>query len=158
MLIRPATPSDATQICDIWNPIIRDTTITFTTVEKTPMGIELMLSKSNPFLVAVRDTEVLGFTTYSPFRAGPGYASSMELSINLAQNARGQGIGSHLLRALENAAKTNGITTLIAGVSGANPNAVRFHEAHNYTRVGTLPQVGQKFGQRLDLVLLQKLL
>ena len=157
-MIRSATPADAAQICDIWNPIIRDTLITFTTIEKTPMGVELMLSKSNPFLVAVDDTNVLGFATYNPFRAGPGYASTMELSINLAENSRGQGVGTALLAALESTARNNGITTLIAGVSGANPDAIRFHETNTYTHVGTLPQVGQKFDQRLDLVLLQKLL
>lgn len=158
MLIRSAIPADATQICDIWNPIIRDTLITFTTIEKTPMSIELMLSKPNPFLVAVTDTDVHGFATYNPFRAGPGYASTMELSINLAKHSRGKGLGAKLLAALETTAKTNGVTNLIAGVSGANPDAIRFHETNNYTRVGTLPQVGQKFDQRLDLVLLQKLL
>lgn len=158
MIIRPATPDDADQICDIWNPIIRDTTITFTTLEKTPADIHRMRDSQNPFLVATRETQVLGFTTYGPFRAGPGYASTMELSINLGASARGQGIGSGLLQVLEAEAKTNAITALIAGVSGSNPLAISFHETNGYTRVGTLPQVGQKFGQRLDLVLLQKLL
>jgi phosphinothricin acetyltransferase len=158
MQIRPATPSDTNQICGIWNPIIRETLVTFTTVEKTPADIELMLSKPHPFFVAVEGTVVLGFTTYGPFRAGPGYAETMELSINLAPQARGKGVGTQLLQALETAAKTNGIFALIAGVSGANPNAIRFHETNAYTRVGTLSQVGLKMGQRLDLVLLQKLL
>lgn len=158
MLIRPATPLDAPQICDIWNPIIRDTTITFTSLEKTPTGIQQVLSTPYPFLVATQGKQVLGFASYSPFRAGPGYASTMELSINLAKNARGQGIGSKLLGALEITAKTHTITALIAGVSGTNPTAIRFHETNGYTRVGTLPKVGQKFGQRLNLVLLQKLL
>ncbi len=100
----------------------------------------------------------MGFTTYSPFRAGPGYVHTMELSINLAKAARGKGLGTTLLQTLEQNAQNNAITALIAGVSGANPDAIRFHEKNNYTRVGTLPQVGHKFGQRLDLFLLQKLL
>ena len=101
---------------------------------------------------------MLGFATYGPFRTGPGYATTMELSINLTQMARGKGIGGTLLHAIETAAKSNGIKAMIAGVSGANPNAIRFHETHGYTCVGTLPKVGLKFDQTLDLVLLQKLL
>lgn len=158
MIIRPAKLTDSAQICDIWNPIIRDTTITFTTLEKTVADIEQMLETSNPFFIAENDEQVLGFTTYSPFRAGPGYARSMELSINLAETARGKGIGTKLLRTLEAAATDRGVSNLIASVSGSNPAALQFHEANNYTRVGMIPQVGQKFSQRLDLFLLQKLL
>ena len=47
MIIRPAKLTDSAQICDIWNPIIRDTTITFTTLEKTVADIEQMLETSN---------------------------------------------------------------------------------------------------------------
>ncbi len=158
MEIRPALPKDAIQICKIWNAIIRDTLITFTTLEKTSAEIDLTLRKPQPFFVAVEGSKLLGFTTYGPFRAGPGYDHTMELSINLAASARGKGLGTILLQTLETAAQNNAVTALIAGVSGANPDAIRFHEKNNYTRVGTLPQVGQKFGQRLDLVLLQKLL
>ena len=158
MEIRPALPKDAIQICEIWNAIIRDTLITFTTNEKTAVEIEHALNKQHLYFVAVEGSKVLGFTTYGPFRAGPGYAQTMELSLNLATTARGKGVGTQLLQMLEQTAQNRGVTALIAGVSGANPSAIRFHEKNNYTRVATLPQVGQKFGQRLDLVLLQKLL
>lgn len=157
MQIRPAQPQDIDQICDIWNPIIRDSLITFTTLEKTPTDIATLISAA-PFLVATDGDTVLGFTTYGPFRGGPGYVQTKELSINLAPAAQGKGIGAHLLRALEKQAKTNGITALIAGVSGANPKAICFHERMGYANIATLPKVGQKFDQRLDLVLLQKLL
>ena len=69
MEIRPAAPTDAPQICDIWNPIIRDTTITFTTTEKTPADILATLQQcdlnEHPFLVAAEDSETLGFATYT---------------------------------------------------------------------------------------------
>ncbi len=157
MQIRLAQPQDIPQVCAIWNPIIRDTLITFTTIEKTPDDIAAHLTAA-PFLVAADGETILGFTTYSAFRGGPGYAQTKELSINLAPNARGQGIGTKLLQSLETKAKTNGITALVAAVSGANPKAITFHERMGYTNLATLPKVGQKFDQRLDLVLLQKLL
>ncbi len=162
MDIRPATPDDAAQICDIWNPIIRDTTITFTTTEKSPNDITATLAnhaaQNQPFLVATTGKTILGFAAYSPFRAGPGYAKTMELSINLAPTARGQGVGATLMQSLETHANTNGIHSLIAGVSGTNTPAIAFHRACGFTQIATLPKVGQKFDQWLDLVLLQKFL
>ncbi|PLS22266.1 GNAT family N-acetyltransferase [Neptunicoccus cionae] len=162
MNIRPATPTDADAICAIWNPIIRDTLITFTTQEKTPEGIAELLetSASNnwPFLVAVDGAELLGFASYGPFRSGPGYAYTMEHSINLAPAARGKGTGRKLMTALEDHARAAQIHSLFAGVSAANPAAIRFHSACGFVAVATLPEAGYKFGKWLDLVLLQKLL
>nr|WP_325249188.1 GNAT family N-acetyltransferase [Amylibacter sp.] len=162
MKIRPATPADAAHICAIWNPIIRDTLITFTTDEKTPDMIVQMLKNHSenrwPFLVADLDQTILGFACYGPFRAGPGYAQTMEHSINLAPQARGHGTGTALMQALEAHARTAQIHALIAGVSAANPAAIAFHIQRGFTRIATLPQVGRKFDQWLDLVLLQKLL
>lgn len=162
MKIRPATPADAAHICAIWNPIIRDTLITFTTVEKTPDMIAQMLDNQRqngwPFLVAAQDQTLLGFASYGPFRGGPGYTQTMEHSINLAPQARGHGTGTALMQALETHAKTAGIHSLIAGVSAANPAAIAFHTTCGFAPIATLPQVGRKFDQWLDLVLLQKLL
>lgn len=162
MEIRPATSADAAHICTIWNPIIRDTLITFTTAEKTPEMITQTLDTQRqnhwPFLVAIQDQTLLGFASYSPFRSGPGYAKTMEHSINLAPQARGHGTGTALMQALETRAKSAGIHSLIAGVSAANPAAINFHTKCGFAKVATIPQAGQKFGRWLDLVLLQKLL
>ena len=67
-MIRAAKPSDAAAIVDIWNRVIRDTTITFTTIEKTPDGITDLMANS-PVFVAETD-RVIGFCTFGPFRAG----------------------------------------------------------------------------------------
>lgn len=162
MRIRPATPADANQICAIWNPIIRDTLITFTTIEKTSKEIEQAITNQiaadRPYLVATNSGAILGFATYSPFRSGPGYAYTMEHSINLAPTARDRGIGRALLQDLEKQAIISGVHSLIAGVSSANIAAIAFHTACGFALVGTLPQAGRKFDQWLDLVLLQKLL
>ncbi|WP_108721648.1 GNAT family N-acetyltransferase [Neptunicoccus sediminis] len=162
MIIRPATATDADGICAIWNPIIRDTLITFTTDEKTPEGITALLDTNRqnnwPFLVAEHGADLLGFASYGPFRSGPGYAYTMEHSINLTPAARGKGTGRKLMTALEDHAKAAQIHSLFAGVSAANPAAIRFHSACGFVAVATLPEAGYKFGKWLDLVLLQKLL
>lgn len=160
--IRPATGADCAAIADLWNPLIRETAITFTTIEKTAEGLRATLAEKaaagHSFLVAVEDGALMGFATYGAFRTGPGYARTMEHTIILAGAARGQGLGRALMGALERDARAQGIHSLIAGVSSANPAGRAFHAAIGYNTVAVLPQVGNKFGQWLDLVLMQKFL
>lgn len=157
MIIRPARRADASAICAIWNPLIEHTSTTFTTTLKTPQGIaEDIASRGGAFLVADTQDGLLGFATYFPFRGGPGYARTKELSINLSDAARGMGMGRALVSALERHAKAAEIHSLWAGVSGENPAGVAFHKRVGFTQVAVLPEVGFKFDRWMDLVLLQK--
>ncbi|MFY0692138.1 MAG: N-acetyltransferase [Paracoccaceae bacterium] len=161
--IRPAAPEDASAICAIWNPIIRDTTITFTTREKTAGEIAEMIvhckAANRQFLVAQEEAgRVTGFATVAPFRGGPGYARTLELSVHLVPEARGKGTGRALIAALEKDAAAQGIHSLISGISAENPDAIAFHERLGFREIGRLPEVGRKFDRWIDLVLLQKFL
>ena len=62
------------------------------------------------------------------------------------------------MNAMEASAKADNMHVLVAGISSANPAAVAFHSAIGFTQVGLMPEVGFKWGQRLDLVLMQKIL
>ncbi|MEM1372996.1 MAG: N-acetyltransferase family protein [Pseudomonadota bacterium] len=154
-MIRPAADGDVPAIAAIWNQIIRETTITFTTAEKTHADIEGILGSGYPVLMLEDGS---GFATYGPFRSGPGYARTMEHSIHLAPGARGQGRGMALLTALEAAAVDGGAAVFIAAISGENATAQRFHARAGYAQVARLPKVGWKFGRWHDLVLMQKFL
>lgn len=161
-LIRPAEAADLTAIGAIWNQIIRDTSATFTTVEKTKGALEHLLhttrADGHPFLVAEAGGRIQGFATYGQFRGGPGYRHTMELSVHLHQEARGQGLGRRLLVALEDHARAAGVHVMMAGVSGENAGAIAFHEACGYVLVARLAEVGRKFDRWMDMVLLQKTL
>lgn len=161
-MIRPATPADCAAIAGIWNPIIRDTLVTFTTAEKTVGSLTATLAEKaaagQTFLLAVEGASVLGFATYGQFRAGPGYARTVEHTILLGPAARGRGIGRALMAAVERHAAAAGAHSMIGGVSGANPAGRAFHAALGYREVAILSEVGFKFGQWLDLVLMQKFL
>lgn len=159
MSVRPARQADAAAICDIWNRVIRDTLITFTTEEKTPGRVAADIAARGPlFQVAERGGEVVGFATCFPFRAGPGYARTFENTIHLAPGAQGRGLGRALMQALESAAAAEGVHSIWAAVSGANPDGARFHARLGYAEIARLPEVGFKRGQWLDLVLMQKML
>lgn len=153
-MIRRATPADAPAIMAIWNPIIRDSTITFTTVEKTSADIETLL-QNTPVWITEDQT---GFALHAPFRAGPGYVRTREHTIHLGPQARGKGLGRVLMHHLQTDAKAAGHHSLIAGISGENTPAIGFHKALGFTQCGHIAQAGWKFDRWHDLVLMQKFL
>ncbi|SDN46302.1 phosphinothricin acetyltransferase [Lutimaribacter pacificus] len=159
MTIRPARATDAQAIAAIWNPMIRDTAITFTTAEKTEAGLQAdIAARDGAFWVADEGGHVLGFATYAQFRGGPGYARTMEHTVILSPLAHGRGIGRALMTALCDHAKGQGVHSMWAGVSAENPAAVAFHARIGFAEVARLPEVGFKFGRWMDLILMQKIL
>lgn len=161
-MIRAAVKADADAIAALWNPIIRDTVITFTSAEKTQAEVGALIATraaaGHAFLVAEDGGMLLGFASFFPFRAGPGYARTMEHSVNLAPQAWGRGLGRALMAALEDAARARGVNTLIGAVSAENIGSIAFHERLGYTEAGRLRAVGWKFGRFHDLVFMQKFL
>ncbi len=155
--IRPAKTEDAAEIAAISNALIRNTLITFTTDEKTPAQIARTIAEQGDrFIIGVRGDQILGFAHYFPFRSGPGYRHTQELTIHLGPAARRQGLGRALMTRLEEIARADGVHVLISGISSANPDAVTFHAAQGFEKVGHLPEVGRKQDQLLDLILMQK--
>ncbi|MEM7295886.1 MAG: N-acetyltransferase family protein [Pseudomonadota bacterium] len=155
-MVRPAVEGDKEAICDIWNEVTETSLATFTTELKSQENIDL----TRQFYVVAQAESgvVLGFGTYFAFRGGSGYARTKEHSIYLAPAARGQGTGRMIMRALEDHARSAGVHSLFAGISGANPEGVAFHEAMGFDHIARLPEVGRKWDRWLDLVLMQKFL
>jgi phosphinothricin acetyltransferase len=160
--LRPASNADHDRIVEIWNPIIRDTDVTFNSIEKTPQSLAAELNRKaelgHPFIVAEADGLVVGFATYGQFRASIGYARSMEHTIVLAERARGTGLGRALMQRIQEHARAASVHSMWAGVSHRNPTAIEFHRAIGYTQIAQLPEVGWKFNRWYDLVLMQKIL
>ncbi len=154
-MIRRATSEDLPVILALWNEVIRDTTITFTSAPKTEDQIAKVLA-DQPVFVPEIDGACVGFGTYGPFRSGDGYARTMEHAIYLSDAARGHGLGRMLLGALEDSARADGAHSLIGGISGENEGGLAFHAAMGFVEVGRVREAGHKFGRYLDLVLMQK--
>lgn len=161
-MIRDARAEDAGAIAAIWNPVISETAATFTTALKTPkvlaQDIAARQADGKGWLVAESGGHITGFATYFQFRAGPGYARTMEHTVILSPEARGLGTGRALMTALERHAAGRGVHSLWAGISAENPSGIAFHGAIGFERIAVLPEVGFKFGRWMDLVLMQKFL
>lgn len=156
MNIRSARLDDASAIAAIHNPIIQDTAITFNSEVKTPDMVADAIRNCPCYLVAEDRGNILGFASYVQFRQGVGYRRAMEHTIILSPASRGRGVGRALMHAIEERARGQDIGSLWAGVSGENPDGVRFHARLGFEEVAVLPKVGYKFGRWMDLVLMRK--
>lgn len=102
--------------------------------------------------------ELLGFASYGTFRAWPAFKYSVEHSIYVHKDHRGQGLGRELLAAIIEAARLQQKHALIGAIDAENFGSIALHEKFGFKAVGTLPQVGFKFGRWLDLVFYQLIL
>jgi len=156
MKFRDATASDAPAIAALLNHYIRETTVSFTSREKTDLDIVQDIAARQdaglPWIVAQGRDGLVGYATATPFRRGDGYAQTLEHSVFVAPEAHGLGLGRTLLERLE----ARGARSLVAGISAENRAALDFHHAMGFADVGRIAQAGVKFDRWIDLVLLQK--
>lgn len=109
-----------------------------------------------PVLVAVdADNHVLGYASFGDWRAWDGYRHTVEHSIYVRGDQRGNGLGKHLLQALIERARDIGKHVMVAGIEAGNLASIRLHEKLGFEHAGTLREVGVKFGTWLDLTFLQ---
>jgi phosphinothricin acetyltransferase len=109
-----------------------------------------------PRLVAVEDTQVVGWAALSPVSARAVYAGVAEVSIYVADGCRGRGIGMCLLQALVEAAEAAGFWTLQGGIFPSNGPSIRLHLSCGFRIVGTRERIGSLAGTWHDVVLVER--
>ena len=107
-------------------------------------------------LVAENAGAVLGFAALSPVSARRVYAGVAEISVYVAEQARGSGIGGALLRELVRASEAAGFWTLQAGIFPENPASLRLHQKCGFRVLGVRQRVGCMAGRWRDVVLLER--
>ena len=107
-------------------------------------------------LVAGNAGAVLGFAALSPVSARRVYAGVAEISVYVAEQARGSGIGGALLRELVRASEAAGFWTLQAGIFPENHASLRLHQKCGFRVLGVRERVGCMAGRWRDVVLLER--
>lgn len=108
-------------------------------------------------LVALADDgPVLGWAALSPVSSRCVYGGVAEVSVYVAPDARGQGVGRLLLGALVEASEARGLWTLQAGIFPENAASVRLHEQAGFRVVGRRERIGQQHGTWRDTLLLER--
>ena len=102
--------------------------------------------------------QTVGYAYLSAFNERYAYRYTADLSIYLAPDATGHGIGGMLLSEIERAAGRIGIRNIVSIVTEENAKSIAFHERHGFQRCGELCKVGEKFGRSLSVIYYQKAL
>ena len=157
--IAAATHQDLAEILDIYNEVIRTSTAVYTEIELTAergaAWFDAKRSAGFPLIVAKDASGITGFGTFGEFRAPPCYRHSVEHSVHVRRDRRGEGIGRRLVIELMNLAAAMHKHVMIAGIDADNAVSIKLHESLGFINVGHFHEVGFKFGRWLDLVFLE---
>src|SRR5580698_2124393 len=138
-----AADADLPYIASIYGHHVLTGTGTF---ETAPPSIEEIgvrraagLAGGYPWLVARDATGVLGFGYYGPFRPRSAYRWTVEDSVYVRDDARGQGVGAALLTALVAEAEAAGFRQMFALIGdSANAGSIGVHARLGFSHTGIM--------------------
>lgn len=159
MIIRTATAADGQGLAEIYNHAVENTVAilneTLVDAENRAAWVAQRQGDGFPVLVAEEHGQVIGYASYGPWRPFHGFRETVEHSVYVRDGQRGKGLGRQLMQALIDQAKADGLHMMVAAVTAGNDASIRLHEALGFEVTARMPQVGQKFGEWLELIFLQ---
>lgn len=102
-------------------------------------------------LVGLEGDRVLGYAKSGEFKEKAAYASTREVSVYLAEDCRGRGVGAALYADLLARLDGIGLRLAVGGVTQPNPASNALHLSLGFTEVGTFDEVGVKLGRAWDV-------
>ena len=146
LTIRPLEEKDISACLDIYNWYIENTTVTF---EEIPLSETEFSARVRrilafyPYFVAELDGKVIGYAYLDCFNPRSAYRYTADLSVYVDRNALASGVGTALLKEIEQSAKEQGIRQIVSLVTSANEESRRFHERRGFRHVGQRTWVGR---------------
>ena len=105
----------------------------------------------HPIIVGTIDDVVVGYASLSPYRLKDAFKSTVELSIYIHQDYRGQGVATRLMeRILEMAKADTMIHNVVSVITAGNEGSTKLHNRFGFTYCGLTPEVGFKHGKYQD--------
>lgn len=161
--VRDATAADLPAVAAIYTHYVLNTTITFNIQVRTPREwterFSAIAEGRYDLLVADRDGDVLGYVETSLFRPKKAYEQSLELSVYVAPDAVGAGVGHRLYETLlARLERDERFHRAYAVIALPNDTSVTFHERAGFVHRGTLREAGYKFGRYLDVAFYERAL
>lgn len=154
LTMRLASTSDASGILEIYAPFIRDTTTTFETeVPSVPLFKERISKylQKGPWLVAEDDDDIVGYAYATEHRGRAAYQWSIELSVYIHPDYRGQRLATRLYQCAIEIIHLQGYCTILAGITQPNEASDAFHKSIGFSLVGCYNNVGFKHGRWCDV-------
>ena len=155
--VRHAERDDLPRIVEIYNATIPSREVTADTeavsVESRIPWFEAHRPESRPLWVAEGAGGIEGWLSISTFYGRPAYDGTVELSVYVADDRRGCGLGSMLMRHALVQAPALGIDALIGFIFRHNPRSLRLFHNHGFERWGVLPGVAVLDGVPRDVII-----
>ena len=109
-----------------------------------------------PRLVAASEQDVIGWAAVSPVSSRAVYAGVAEVSVYVASDSRGKGVGRGLLESLVVESERNAIWTLQASIFPENVASLSLHKSCGFREVGRRERIGKMNGVWRDTILLER--
>lgn len=158
MHIREATLDDLEAIRAIYNREVREFICTFDTQEADAPRMKSWFESREdgryPILVCERHGSIAGWASLSTWSNRSAYNKTGEASVYVHHDHRGHRVGRALYEDLIARARALGYRVLIARVAVPNPTSERLHESMGFRDIGLMREVGEKFGRRIDVRLM----
>ena len=105
----------------------------------------------HPIIVGTINDVVVGYASLSPYRLKDAFKSTVELSIYIHQDYRGQGVATRLMEhLLEMAKEDTMIHNVVSVITAGNEGSTKLHNRFCFTYCGLTPEVGFKHGKYQD--------
>ena len=155
MVIRKAEQRDLQELLDIYNYEVEHGVATWDIRPKTlaERGQWLLAHNvdNHPLIVAYTG-HIAGYASLSPYREKEAYRSTVELSLYVARQDRGRGVGTALMEAILKLAREDARTHMVVSViTAGNEASCRLHRKFEFTYCGVMRELGMKFGRYLDV-------
>jgi phosphinothricin acetyltransferase len=154
VIVRELRPEDWPAVRAIYEEGIRGGDATFEA--ETPSWEGWDAAHPRLRLVAERNGSVAGWAALSPASARHSYRGVGEVSVYVAAEARGSGLGRALLQELVARSERAGYWTLTAGVFPENEASLRLHKACGFREVGVRERIGEAGGVWRDVIWLER--
>ncbi|MGN7823366.1 GNAT family N-acetyltransferase [Chitinophaga sp. 22536] len=155
MTIQPMTAGHGSQVLSIYEAGIATGNATFQTA--APSWEEWDQSHLKTCrLVTVENNRVLAWAALTAVSSRCVYSGVAEVSVYVAPDARGKGIGRQLLEALIRESELHNFWTLQAGIFPENTGSVKIHEACGFRIVGRRERIGKMGDRWRDTLLLER--
>lgn len=157
---RDAGLDDAAVIARIYNQGIEDRATLETQARSAEERREWLAARGerHPVLVALIGGEVCGWASLNRFNPRAAYDHVADISVYVAREWRGHGIGGALMRALEERARVIGYHKLVLAAFPFSESAMRLYARQSFRTVGVYREQGMLDGRWVDVILMEKLL
>jgi L-amino acid N-acyltransferase YncA len=159
--IREAHAADLAVIRAIYNEGIADRVATLDEDPKSESEIREWFAAHGgryQVLVAERAQRLVGWAALNPYSHRCAYQGVADLSVYVAREARGSGVGTALLHAIDRAAAEQSFHKIVLFALTANEAGRALYRKAGYADVGIFRNQGRLDGRFVDVLAMEKLL